>query len=252
MGGGAVGGGAGPPGRVPGPLGRARPTRVLPVGVARRRRWRRRAAVALCALGSSAAPRRGCGACGAIRVQHAGSPSGGWWLRRRLTTGRSLPYWVEGRGGLPGGRCRGGGHGRGIGPAVGPSPCVSPKCRPCALSCQPAALCEAGAAARALRAGGQVCLGLAAAGAVPHSHRGAPVRPACRRGAAVGVAADMIPVHSDPPVFRRRAAMSQFPAAKDYPARATTPAPRRGGEATLGSFAKLTSTCTCVYCDIDL
>ena len=197
-------------------------------------------------------PRRGCGACGAICVQHAGSPSGGWWLRRRLTTGRSLPYWVEGRGGLPGGRCRGGGHGRGIGLAVGPSPCVSPKCRPCALSCQPAAPCEAGAAARALRAGGQVCLGLAAAGAVPHSHRGAPARPACRRGAAVGVAADMIPVHSDPPVFRRRAAMSQFPAAKDYPARATTPAPRRGGEATLGSFAKLTSTCTCVYCDIDL
>ena len=94
-------------------------------------------------------------------------------------------------------------------------------------------------AARALRAGGQVCLGLAAAGAVPHSHRGAPARPACRRGAAVGVAADMIPVHSDPPVFRRRAAMSQFPAAKDYPARATTPAPRRGGEATLGSFASL-------------
>ena len=157
-----------------------------------------------------------------------------------------------GRGGLPGGRCRGGGHGRGIGPAVGPSPCVSPKCRPCALSCQPAALCEAGAAARALRAGGQVCLGLAAAGAVPHSHRGAPARPACRRGAAVGVAADMIPVHSDPPVFRRRAAMSQFPAAKDYPARATTPTPRRGGEATFGSFAKLTATGTRVYCDIDL
>jgi hypothetical protein len=144
MGGGAVGGGAGPPGRIAGPLGRARPNRVLPVGVARRRRWRRRAAVALCALGSSAAPRRGCGACGAIRVQHAGSPSGGWWLRRRLTTGRSLPYWVEGRGGLPGGRCRGGGHGQGIGLAVGPSPCVSPKCRPCALSCQPAALCEGG------------------------------------------------------------------------------------------------------------
>jgi hypothetical protein len=97
-----------------------------------------------------------------------------------------------------------------------------------------------------------VCLGLAAAGAVPHPHRGAPARPACRRGAPVGVAADMIPVHSDPPVSRRRAAMSQFPAAKDYPARATTPAPRRGGGAPFGSFAKLTATGTRVYCDIDL
>ena len=156
------------------------------------------------------------------------------------------PRWPA-RGAVPRGRAWAGDR-----LAVGPSPCVSPKCRPCALSCQPAALCEAGAAARALRAGGQVCLGLAAAGAVPHSHRGAPARPACRRGAAVGVAADMIPVHSDPPVFRRRAAMSQFPAAKDYPARATTPAPRRGGEATFGSFAKLTATGTRVYCDIDL
>jgi hypothetical protein len=43
-------------------------------------------------------------------------------------------------------------------------------------------------------------------------------------------------------VFRRRAAMSQFPAAKDYPARATTPAPRRGGEATLRFVRK-------AYCD---
>ena len=38
-------------------------------------------------------------------------------------------------------------------------PRVSPKCRPCAISCHPAAPCGAGAAARALRAGGQVCLG---------------------------------------------------------------------------------------------
>jgi hypothetical protein len=53
-------------------------------------------------------------------------------------------------------------------------------------------------------------------------------------------------------VSLRRAAMSQFPAAKDYPARATTPAPRRGGGAPFGSFAKLTATGTRVYCDIDL
>ena len=62
---------------------------------------------------------------------------------------------------------------------------------------------------------------------------------------AVGVAADMIPVHSDPPVFRRRAAMSQFPAAKDHPARATTPTPRRSGEATLDSFAAYIDSYLC-------
>ena len=216
------------------------------------RRWRRRAAVVSHAPRSPAACRRGCGgawchpsAAGRIAIGRlvVEAPSHHWPFFAVLG-GR--PRWPA-RGAVPRGRAWAGDRSR-----VGPSPCVSPKCRPCALSCQPAAPCEAGAAARALRAGGQVCLGLAAAGAVPHSHRGAPARPACRRGAAVGVAADMIPVHSDPPVFRRRAAMSQFPAAKDYPARATTPAPRRGGEATLGSFAKLTSTCTCVYCDTDL
>ena len=79
--------------------------------------------------------------------------------------------------------------------------------------------------------------GLAAAGAVPLSHRGAPVRPACRRGVAAGVAAAMIPVHTDPPASCRRAAVLQLSAEKDYSARATTPAPRRRGEATLNSFA---------------
>ena len=115
MGGGSVGGGAGAPGREVGPSCQSPSPRAPPVGVTR------------CAVGVAVPPwcrtlparRRpaagGAGARGAIRVQQAGSPSGGWWSRRRLTTGRSLPYWVEGRGGLPGGRCRGGGHGRGIG-----------------------------------------------------------------------------------------------------------------------------------------
>jgi hypothetical protein len=184
-------------------------------------------------------PRRGCGARGAILVQQAGSPSGGWWSRRRLSTGRSLPYWVEAEVACPGGGAAGAGMGRGsVSRSVRRHACRQSAGRARSPASPPRSA-RAGAAARALRAGGQVCLGLAAAGAVPHSHRGAPARPACRRGAAVGVAADMIPVHSDPPVFRRRAAMSQFPAAKDYPARATTPTPRRSGEATLGSFASL-------------
>jgi hypothetical protein len=112
---GVGGGGAGAPGREVGPSCQSPSPRAPPVGVTR------------CAVGVAVPPwcrtlparRRpaagGAGARGAIRVQQAGSPSGGWWSRRRLTTGRSLPYWVEGRGGLPGGRCRGGGHGRGIG-----------------------------------------------------------------------------------------------------------------------------------------
>ena len=118
---GAVGGGAGPPGRGSGSSYRGPVPRVLPVGVARRRHWAsacRRGAVRTQLVGGR---RRGCGSCGAIRVQQAGSPSRGWWSSGRLATGRALPCRVEGRGGLPGGRCRGGGHGRGP-VAVGPSP----------------------------------------------------------------------------------------------------------------------------------
>ena len=159
---------------------------------------RRRATVVPYAPSSSAARRRGCGSCGAIRVQQAGSPSRGWWSSGLLATGRALPCRVKGSGGLPGGWCRGGGRGRGPTRSVR-RPCVSPKCRPCAISCHPAAPCGAGAAARALRARWPSVFGLAAAGAVPHSHRGAPVHPACRRGVAVGGAAAIIPVHSDPP-----------------------------------------------------
>ena len=142
--------------------------------------WRRRAAVAPCAPCSSAACRRGCGSCGAIRVQQAGSPSCGWWSRGRLATGRALPCRVEGSGGLPGGRCRGGGHGRGPTRSVR-RPCVSPKCRPCAISCHPAAPCGAGVAARALRAGGQVCLGSLPRAQFPFH---AAVRRSARRAAA--------------------------------------------------------------------
>ena len=207
--------------------------------------WRRRAAVVPYAPSSSAACRRGCGSCGTIRVQQAGSPSCGWWSSGLLATGRALPCRVEGSGGLPGGRCRGGRHGRGPTRSVR-RPRVSPKCRPCAISCHPAAPCGAGAAARALRARWPSVFGLAAAGAVPHSHRGAPVRPACRRGAAVGVAAAMIPVHSDPPASCRRAAVSQFAAEKDYPGacdHSDSAAPRRGDPRFV---RRITSTRTCV------
>jgi hypothetical protein len=142
--------------------------------------WRRRAAVVPYAPSSSAARRRGCGSCGTIRVQQAGSPSCGWWSSGLLATGRALPCRVEGSGGLPGGRCRGGGHGRGPTRSVR-RPCVSPKCRPCAISCHPAAPCGAGVAARALRAGGQVCLGSLPRAQFP-SHTA--VRRSARRAAA--------------------------------------------------------------------
>ena len=164
MGGGAVGGGAGPPGRIAGPWGRARPTRVLPVGVARRRRWRRRAAVALCALGSSAVP--------PPRVRGAWCHPG---AAGRIAIGRLVvetpslhrPFVAVlggGRGGLPGGRCRGGGHGRGIvsrsvrrpacrqsaGRARSPaSPPRSARRAPPRAPCAPAAKCVWGSLPRA-------------------------------------------------------------------------------------------------------
>ena len=251
MGGGAVGGGAGPPGRGAGPSGRG-PSIPCPP-----RRGGpppplaspcRRGVVRTLLVGGPPPRVRGvwCHPCAAGRIAIVRLVVEG-----RLTTGRALPYRVEGRGGLPGGRCRGGGHGRGSVSRSVRRPCVSPKCRPCALSCHPAAPCVAGAAARALRARWPSVFGLAAAGAVPHSHRGAPARPACRRGAAVGVAAAMIPVHSDPPASRRRAAVSQFPAEKDYPGacdHSDSAAPRRGDPRFVRSLHRL----VLVYCDIDL
>ena len=86
----------------------------------------------------------------------------------------------------------------------------------------------------------------------PLTHRGAPVRPACRRGAAVGVAAAMIPVHSDPPASRRRAAVSQFPAEKDYSGardHSDSAAPRRGDPRVVRRF---TSSCTCTVTSLRL
>ena len=233
MGGGRWGGGAGPSGRGTGSSYRGPvppvscpsgwPAAAIGVGVPpwrRTRPARRRPAAA------------GAGACGAIRSA-AGRiaivrlvvewPSRHWPC---VAVPGGGPWWPA-RGSVPRWRAW-----AGTGLAVGPSPMrVSPKCRPCALSCHPAAPCGAGAAARALRARWPSVFGLAAAGAVPHSHRGAPVRPACRRGVAVGVAAAMIPVRSDPPAPCRRAAVLQFAAEKDYPGacdHSDSAAPRRG------------------------
>ena len=96
--------------------------------------------------------------------KQAGSPSGGWWSRRRLSTGRSLPYWVEAEVACPGGGAAGAGMGRGsvsrsvrrpacrqsAGRARSPaSPPRSARRAPPRAPCAPAAKCVWGSLPRA-------------------------------------------------------------------------------------------------------
>lgn len=93
--------------------------------------------------------------------------------RAPLSRGRVMPPRGQGSGGPPGGRGRGGGRG-GESAAAGSSPHSSPRAGR-ARSPVTRPRCARRAPPRVLRArGGPVCVGLAAAGAVPPSHRGAP------------------------------------------------------------------------------